>query len=270
MLLRDARGVVEVHAVGDRDDVVLPSFMKPSTVTSGPGTNASNSTWWLRAAARAASAAAARPVSSATIAIARWPCRSGALITHGYERRVSADHRAGSTPAPQPLTLGELVGADAPRRDRDRVREAEVVRRLCGDAHGPVGAGRDDPAAPELRATSRTPSRSSVETCTSPDPRVAVTDDRVHAHRAGGIDGVALCRPSAQHHQGGRAARAHAGWAVCSCASTACHHSGLSRYHAIVFSSPVENGILECQPSRSAASSVEPMCRSTWPGRSGT
>ena len=49
---------------------------------------------------------------------------------------------------------------------------------------------------------------------------------------------------------------------------TDCHQSGLSRYQRTVRSRPSENGMLERQPRSSSALPVEPMCRSTWPGRS--
>ena len=164
-----------------------------------------------RAPARSRSRPAAPP-GRATSVSPFWPCRSGALTTHGavdLRRLVAA---ADDPPARlrhaclgEPLALAELVRREHRRLRRDRMRQPELLGDPRGDADRPVGARRDrSPSIPSAPTSRSIAGSSSVERMQRRSAnrkpgraRVAVDDGDPEAACAARLEQPELCGPRA-------------------------------------------------------------------------
>ena len=125
--------------------IARPSAVKPFTVTSGPGTNASKRTRPLRDSGR-------RPPRPRLVEAGRvgedrhrpLPLAVGRLDDARVRGRpVGRPCRLRHAGGVERPPLGDLVGRHAGHVGADRVGQAEVARDRGGHPHGPVGARGD-------------------------------------------------------------------------------------------------------------------------------
>ena len=132
------------------------------------------------------------------------------------------------------------TGQSAPGEMIPSTRSARASRSIAG-----LVLGRDDRALVRVAEPGRLPGRGR--------PR----SRRARARRAA-REQPELRGPAPRTRRRGRAR------------SGARHQTSFSRYHSTVCSSPARSSSARASPSAVRASSVEPMWRSTWPGRSST
>ena len=174
-----------------------PSCENALTVSSGPSTSCSTSAVPERDSARAAASAGSSSARERTSLRPRWPCRSGALTTHGSD---VSDLTGIERPRVRDAGCGERLALAGLRRREgtglrvDRMVQADPSGDPRRDPYRPIRAGGDDPVDPpragepvdpllvlrrEHRASSasRKPgalaSRSTAITSTSPRTRAA-------------------------------------------------------------------------------------------------
>ena len=181
--------------------------------------------------------------------------------------RRSSSRRGCGTPAASKRSRWRCFDvASGGRRGVDRVRQPHPLGDARRDPDRPVGAGRDDPVdALGLRE----PVDGRLVLGRDERPLVGVARSPARpGRRSTAITKSSRSPGGAEEARAARRRRLGRGDAVAP--STARHQTSFSRYHATVRSSPRSKLVRARQPVSRSSFSVEPMCRSTWPGRSST